>query len=149
MPTRSTYTVLVALLGVALLFGGLSAGYQASGTQHIVANASATVDYDTPSELEAPSYAFNYSRSITVTRDNQTLTAGADYEWNASTGTVTWLNSTATSDGDSVLVDYGYTAPSEATRERRNILGFVVDILAYAVLAVGVYAAIELTDSRW
>lgn len=149
MPTRSTYAVLIALVGVGLLFGGLNTAYQASGSQHTVENASATVDYDAPTQLDAPDRAFNYSQGITVTVDGTQLAEGSDYAYNATGGEVSWLNSTATSDGDSALVDYAYTAPDEGTHERRGILASIVGVIPWAVLGVGVYATIELMDGGW
>jgi len=150
MPTRSTYVVLLVLIGVGLLFAGsLNVAYQQSGQQHTVENESATVNYDSPSTLPAPDYTFTYSSSITVTVDNSTLTEGSDYTWNATSGTITWLNSSSTTDGDTALVDYQYTAPTDDTRDRRNILASLANLLPYAALAVGVFAAIELMDSGW
>jgi hypothetical protein len=150
MPTRSTYVVLIVLIGVGLLFAGsLNAAYQATGQQYTIDNESHVINYTTESSVDAPAYTFSYNDTITVTANGSTLTAGTDYEWNASVGNITWLNSTQTANGDNALVDYGYQAPTEDTYERRNILASLARLLPYAALAVGVYAAIQLTDSGW
>lgn len=150
MPTRSTYVVLLVLIGVGLLFAGsLNAAYQESGQHYTVENESHIVDYDTPSSVDAPEYTFSYNNTISVTANGSELTRGTDYEWNTSTGNITWVNSSATADGDTALVDYRYEAPTEDTRDRRNLLATLAQLLPYGALAVGVYAAIELTDSGW
>lgn len=150
MPTRSTYVVLLVLIGVGLLFAGsLNVAYQQSGQQHTVENETHTIDYTAESSVNAPERAFSYNNTVTVAANGSTLSRGTDYEWNSSTGTLTWLNSTATTEGDTALVNYAYEAPTEGTQERRNILASLAQLLPYGALAVGVYAAIELTDSGW
>lgn len=150
MPTRSTYVVLLVLIGVALLFAGsLSVAYQQSGQQYTIQNETHTIDYDTQSSVNAPERTFSYNNTVAVTANDTELTRGTDYEWNSSTGNITWLNTTATTEGDTALVDYAYEAPTEGTQERRNILASLAQLLPYGAFAVGVYAAIELMDSGW
>jgi len=150
MPTRSTYTVLIVLIGVGLLFaGGMNVAYQHSGTQYTIANETHTVDYTADSSVNTPERTFSHDNTVSVTANGSTLSRGTDYEWNSSTGTLTWLNTTATSEGDTALVDYAYEAPTEGTQERRDILASLAQLLPYGALAVGVFAAIKLMDSGW
>lgn len=150
MPTRSTYVVLVVLIGVGLLFaGGLNLAYQESGQQYTVENESHTITYDTQTSVDAPERTFSYNNTVSVTANGSTLTRGTDYEWNSTSGVLTWYNTTATSDGDTALVDYAYEAPTEGTEERRGIIASLAQLLPYGALAVGVFAAIELMDSGW
>jgi hypothetical protein len=150
MPTRSTYVAVLVLVGIGLLFAGsLNAAYQESGRQYHVEDEHATVDYQTETSLDAPAYTFSYNSSITVTANNTTLQEGQDYEFDSSVGNITWLNSTNTAAGDEARVDYTYEAPTQDTHARRNLLATFANLLPYGALAVGVYAAIELTDSGW
>lgn len=139
----------MALVGVALLFGGLTVAYEAGAYQHSVEDAPATVNYSDPTQLDAPDRALNYSDTVTVTVDGATLDPGTDYEFSASNGTVTWLNSSNTSSGETALVDYAYRAPSENAAERRGVLSPVVSIAPWAALALGAGAAIKLMEGGW
>lgn len=149
MPTRNTWGVLIVLIGIAVLLAGLSTGYQAAGYEHTIENETHDVDYNAESSLDAPEYTFSYSTTVTVTANNTTLDAGSDYEYNSSVGNITWLNSSATSDGDDAFVTYTYEAPTEGAHERNQLLGSVVQIVAYAALAVGVFATVQLMSSGW
>lgn len=146
MPTRNTYVVLVALIGVVLLFGGLGASYQESGYEHTVTNEAVIVDDGNTSQVDAPDYTFTYSDSINVTVSSGQLKAGEDYTWNSTTGTITWINTSNSEDGETARVDYSYTAPTQGTHNRTNVLSLASRAVPYAALALGIGATLKLAE---
>lgn len=146
MPDRDTYNVLLVLIAIVLLFGGLSVAYTNASTTQTVTDEVVTVNYSNPSVLDTTEYAVNYSDTITITADGSKLANGTDYTWNASSGRITWLNSTNTTSGETALADYQYSAPSKNTRERMGVLQPVVRILPYAALLMAVYLALDLAE---
>lgn len=148
MPTRNTYGVLLVFIAAALLFGGLSVAYQNAGYQHTRTDHAVTVDYDQPTTL-GPDRATGYSSSINVTVDGSQLEAGTDYAWNASNGTITWQNTTATQGGEMALVDYTYEAVSKQTQDRQRVLSPVVKLAPWFAVPVAIAATFKLAEGGW
>lgn len=105
-----------------------------------VTGESITVDYSQPTPVDID--AVRYSDTVTITNaDDNTLTAGIDYTWNASTGEVTWINTPATTDGDPVSIDYGYYKRSQETDLASGVLSPLIKVVALMVIMVAVYGA--------
>jgi|GEM_PF-2702825 len=141
--------VLVAGLGVTWAVG---AEYQDAPEANYTASETHVADVGNESTVNAPNYTLGFWDNETIV-DSQgnTLTEGTDYEWNTSTGTITWLSSPDVDDGETMTVDYAYWAKTQQARTLRALfqvpIGVIIPLsvliiagMAVAGLAAGVYA---------
>lgn len=133
---KHLWTLIVLLLGVFLLgVGGMQAGYDNATEAFTVTDEAVTVDYDAETNLSKSGQAESFNESITVSVDGATLQEGADYEWHPSRGNVSWINSTATVDGETAFIDYTYQDHPEGTQFSFNmfylVLLFVASMMIY------------------
>lgn len=127
------WAIAVLFIGLVVLLPAAGAAY-ADNAREATANETTTVDYDAPYTLgEADVEAYT---SLTVTANNATLTNGTDYTFDASNATIDWLNTSATSDGDTAAVDYAYTHYDTPTQTAAMILTTAGTWIGYALLIV-------------
>jgi hypothetical protein len=93
--------VLLLMLAVPALatahdYAGTPLGYEET----------ATVDYTDDYDVAQNATLEGYDDNPAVTANGQQLVRGEDYKWNATGGTVTWLNSTNTTSGDTATIEY-------------------------------------------
>lgn len=139
--------LVVAVLVVVGLPLGLNTAASDSGQLEVVENETVTVDYDSDIDL-GPDHAYNFSDTVEVRNSSDAvLEEGTDYEWNATDGTLRFLNSSATSEGESATVTYEYQAQTAETRtvgttlspfaQFLGMLFFVVVVVGTAALTLG------------
>lgn len=135
--------VLVAVVGLA----GASATQ--SGSYSATASDTTTIQYNTTYSVSEPvdGSVDAYNDTVTITANNTTLEEGRDYQWDASNGSVEWLNSTATSDGDSATIDYGYSAYRQSTTTIHALTSAINPVFGLAFFVVVVGAAWRLAHS--
>ena len=108
MPDGDTIAqVAVVILLLSLSAPALATAHDYAGTPYEYQD-NLVVDYgSTTTVSEDATDAEAYSANITVvdTDNDKTLVEGDDYEWNAETGDITWLDTANTNDGDNVTVD--------------------------------------------
>lgn len=107
MPDGDTIAqVAVVILLLTLSVPALATAYDYAGTPYEY-EETLTVDYTTPSQVsEGATATEGYGSNETITVGGTQLVEGDDYRWNKSSGEVTWLNTSATSDGDSATITY-------------------------------------------
>ena len=117
---------LLVILGIGAV--AFVPAYTAGGEPVSVVNESVTVDYSTAQSVDES--GLQYEDSVTVhNASGDVLDAGTDYEWNETTGDVTFLNSSATTDGESAAISYQYrqtSAEHDAVAWTTNALGTVL-----------------------
>lgn len=109
--------VAVVILLLALAVPALATAYDYAGTPY-GHSETLTVDYSAASEVSENATTEGYRDTATITVNGTTLTDGVDYQWNTSSGEVTWFNTTNTSSGDTATIEYqAYqrTAQTEAS----------------------------------
>lgn len=109
----NTLVVVGALLIIGLVV--ISSVYAASPTEtHAVDDENVTVDYQNKQQLDPGEEVFSWSDTITVNAsDGTTLTEGTDYEYYSNNGSIQFLNTSATTEGNTATVDYEYEAPPQ------------------------------------
>lgn len=131
----------VVLLLIVTLLPALSLAWSDhSRSTYAVSDETMIVDYDEPVSVNTS--APEYNDSVTITADGTPLVAGTDYSWNASNGTVAFVNTSATVEGDQSLIDYEYAERTQETRLVGNVLtpwGTILSMLAVFGLVVGGY----------
>lgn len=134
---KHLWTLIVLLLGVFMLgVGGMQAGYDNATESFEITGEAATVDYDQETSLSKSGEAESFNESITVTVDGSELAEGTDYEWHPSRGNVSWINTSATTEGDSASIDYEYTDHPEATQFSFDMFHIVLLFVAFMMLYV-------------
>lgn len=144
MREASIWTVAIVFIGLAVLVPMINVGYEGTARPVEQTNESITVDYDTPVGVDEPGYALGFEPGAVVyNASGSVLANGTDYQWHPSNGTVTWSNTTATSDGETAQISYEYQAPPEDARNVSTILHPFEPVLGLLVLVVGVGAAFK------
>jgi outer membrane lipoprotein-sorting protein len=121
MTKGNAWTVLVVFLLLGVGAAAINTGASPEEVRETKTNETATIDYDTNTTL-GPDYAVNYSDTITVYANGSELAAGTDYQYNSTSGVVDWLNTTATSDGDTAKVSYSFGKQTASTRINSDLL---------------------------
>lgn len=124
----SKFGALVILVIVGFIVGVFPATLADGATTTTVTDESITVDYQNTTSVAEDGVSYN--QTVTITVDGTTLTDGTDYDWNATTGAVTWYNTSATSDGETALIDYGVEQVTESSRQLADITTILLVVLA-------------------
>jgi hypothetical protein len=95
----------VVVLLLILAVPTLATAYDLAGTPFEYTET-ATVDDANPYEVSQPATQERYGETVTIVVDNTTLVAGEDYTWNATSGVVTWADSTNAPTGSEATIDY-------------------------------------------
>lgn len=128
----STYAGVVILLVV----GVLATGAAYSDATHVYAESETqSVDY-------SAAVAVSPEQSVDAFRDNETvlnasgsqLVEGTDYDWNTTSGEVTFYNTSNTTEGADATVEYAYDGYSDRASANRDVLGLVYRIMAMSLL---------------
>lgn len=142
--------VLVGVLGIAWAVGAQYA--DAPEADYTVDGETVVADVGNETAVDAPDYTQRFYDNETITNSSgATLSEGTDYDWNTSTGAITWYDTSSVDDGEQMQVDYAYSAKTEQARTARQVLSVPIEIIlpagvlivlamSVAGLAAGVYA---------
>ena len=100
------------------------------------------VDYDEPVPVNESAHHYNDSVALSDEGAGTKLVDGTDYEWNATNGSVAFINTTTTDDTEIVRIDYKYYERAQSTRLAGNVVtpwGRVLALMAVFVLVLGGY----------
>jgi len=132
---------LVLVLGIGVVaFGPAYAG----GAERVAASDEITVGYSGAQAVDES--GLRYAETVTVTNaSGATLRADIDYRWDATNGTVTFINTSATSSGETATVAYEYREPSQRQRTIAGVVSALGMPLVYLLfLLAGGYVFREL-----
>lgn len=131
--TKFGALVLILVLGFLVAVG--PAALADGATPTAVEDESLTVDYDTESNVSES--GLEYGSNVTVQNSTgATLQDGTDYEWDATAGNVTWINTSATSEGELATIDYEVEQVSNESKQLADIVGILTLPLALLILLV-------------
>jgi len=149
MKQTDVWTLAVVALFAVLLLPMINVAYEGTAEPATVDNESIVVDYnETVSVDEAPE-AFQFNESVTARNSSGgELEAGTDYTWDAENGSVTWINTTATSDGEEASISYGYTVQSQTNENIAAILAPLSAPLGYLILIIGLGSTVYYAVGR-
>jgi hypothetical protein len=94
----------VVILLLILAVPTLATAYDRAGTPHTF-EEQVTVDYASPTSVDANATSEGYGTDPTITAGGTVLNDSA-YEWDASAGTISWTNTSQTSDGQQATIEY-------------------------------------------
>lgn len=95
----------VVVLLLMLSVPTLATAHELAGTP-LEYEETATVDYAADYSVNENATVEGYSETVTVTVDGQALNASEDYTWDQGSGTLSFVNSSATTAGDTATVEY-------------------------------------------
>lgn len=136
MSTIGKLAALSALLVVAVLAVG--AAYTGSADSFAVTNESVTVDYSTSTQVDAVTDAVSFESAVTVRNTSDVeLANGTDYVWHPGNGSVSWIDTAQTSNGEAASISYNYTAPDSRSRALAAVLELPFKSLGFLLLLLG------------
>jgi hypothetical protein len=95
----------IVVLLLMLAVPTLATAHELAGTP-LAYEETATVSYTGDYTVSENATIEGYGETVTVTVDGQSLTATDDYTWDADTGTLSFVNSSATASGDDATIQY-------------------------------------------
>jgi hypothetical protein len=121
------WTVVAIACVLALAVPVVNGGYtEATGTD---ATDSTTIDYDADYQLATDGESYVVEK---VNTSSATLTEGEDFS--VSGEAIDWINTSATTDGENVTVEYQALQPDADTQQGKQILGTAGVWLGFALL---------------
>jgi hypothetical protein len=134
--------LVVGVLGVGAAFSGATHTYTetadyALGTDITYGNET-TVNISHP-----PATTFYDNETLTNTTDD-VLTESIDYRWNTTRGGLTVYNTSNTSVGGELTLDYAYEGHTDRARAAANVLG-----LGYRIGAISLLIGGAVVVARW
>lgn len=111
-------------------------------------NESIVVEYDTYQYVDNATAefttGFNNSSIEVYNSAGVKLTRGEDYRWNNSDGTILFLNSSATTEGNSASITYEYYKNTEAVQDVSGPLSTTVEAIGLVGVAATALALVVL-----
>lgn len=146
MPRQSIFAIVAVVLLIGVAGAALGQSDRQAAEPQSVTNESLTVNYSAPTAVDngEPRYGWNDSVTVYNASGNQ-LQDGTDYEWNSSTGEVTWFNTSATTDGETASISYTYEQRDATTAGLASLFGGGYYVLGLLVLVIGIGLVRELT----
>lgn len=141
--------VAVVILLLSLAAPALITAHDYAGTP-IEYSEDVSVDYTSDSEVAANATQEGYSESVTITTSSgDTLAAGSDYAWNASTGTISWYNTSNTTSGATATVEYGAHQRTANTQVAWTILAPLMSLFGLFGFVAGVRGLLTYIGEVW
>jgi len=135
---------LLMILGIgAVAFGGV---YANGGAPERVDNETVTVDYSSPQSVQQS--GLSYDDRVTVRNGSgAVLDAETDYQWNATSGEVTFLNTSATTSGGDATITYQYRAETDTHQSTGRVISMLSTFLTWGlILLAGGYVFREVVN---
>jgi len=135
--------VAVVVLLLALSVPALATAHTYAGTP-IAYEQDATVDYNNTTEVsQSATDAERYGDTIRIGGVDKDLVEGEDYEWNESSGVVTWLNGPNSNNGDNATINYRAYQRTEETAAAWLVLTPLMSLFGIYGLASSARALIQ------
>lgn len=132
----SKFGALVLLVLVGVVVGVLPAALADGAVPQAVGNEPITVDYSQPVSVDEDGVTYN--ETVTVRNSAGTELADTDYDWNATTGEVDWINTTATADGEQAHIDYTVNQITSTSQQLAQFIDiWTVPLALLAMLVLG------------
>jgi hypothetical protein len=127
---KSSAVIVLGACALALAIGiqaGSAALADVPAVERDVANESLTVNYSTTQSVDKGSADFGYRDTETVENaSGATLVEGTDYDFNVTSGNVSFFNTTNTTANNTATIDYTYL---QQDPEAARFGGFVGDMM--------------------
>lgn len=130
------FGALIILLVIGFVVGVLPGAIADGAELTEVPDEQLTVDYDAESSVAVDGDF--YSETVEIEKTGTPLEAGTDYFWNNDEGNVSWNDTTATTDGDTVTINYTAFAVSQTSEGIAALISvFEVPLALFGLLLLG------------
>lgn len=131
---KNSYFGAVVLLVLVAFLAAVGPAALADGAQETaVGNEPIAVEYDHQTSVEDD--GIEYDEDVDVRNgDGDELVEGTDYDWHASTGNVTWIDTAATTEGETARVDYAVAQTSDVSLGIAEIVAGLLVVTALVAL---------------
>lgn len=144
--TIAQVAVVVVLLGLSA--PALATAHDYAGTPYEYTEE-LSVDYSSSTAVSETATREGYGRNVTIVVDGTTLERGVDYEWNATSGEVTWSNASATTDGETATITYRAYQRTPQTQAAWTTLAPLTTLFGLFGLVSAVRALWQYTAEVW
>lgn len=139
--------VVILLLGLAVPALGTAHTYAGTPFEY---EETLTVDYTDDSSVSENATVENYGTDPTLTNSSGTeLVAGEDYDWNATSGNVTWFNTSNTTSGEAVDIEYQAYQRTDETAAAWTILVPLMSLFGLFGFVAAVRALWQVSAEVW
>lgn len=112
------WSMAVVAVFLAVVLPAANIGYYNATSTSTVFNESGTVDYSQPVAVNNTDLTVRYLNNETVyDKNGQELIEGTDYDWNTSSGEITFYDTVSTNDGENFTIDYAYETRTDTTTD--------------------------------
>lgn len=147
--------ILVAVSVLAVFAVGAFVAFQVSdvaqndapATDRNVTNESLVQEYDSYQFVDNATnqYTAGFNDSVTVyNQSNHELVEGQDYEWNSTDGTILYLSSPNTTEGNTSTISYTYQYNTQDVRDVSRPLTAITESFGLVAFAAGALALVVL-----
>lgn len=140
--------VAVVILLLALAVPALATAYDYAGTP-LEYEEQVTVDYGNETQVSQSATLEGYGTDPTIEGESATLNESEDYEWNASSGTITWLDGPNSINGDSATITYRAHQRTAESELAWTLISPFMALFGLFGLVVSVRALWEFTAEVW
>lgn len=136
------WMLVVVVVFVGLFLTAVNAGYEDAGSPETVTE-DIRVDYS--QEVSVAEGTPPYFDNETVENSTGTvLTEGTDYQWDTSTGNVTWFNTSKTTENAFASITYAYQSRGQATETSNNILSVFAPFFGFLIGLTAIGATLKI-----
>lgn len=141
MRESSLWTLVVVFLAVAILLPATNVAFEDATTTMTQVNESVTVDYAGTSSLDPGEAVLSFEPNATVfNASGVELTNGTDYNYHPHNGSLTWIDTANTVDGESATVTYDYVVRAQHAKDAEGPLTIVAQAAGWLLLFAGIGA---------
>lgn len=153
MRESGLFTLAVVFLFVALLLPAAniaSSGEESTQLESVV-NETIEVNYSAAQAVDPSTEALSFEPNATVFNDTGAeLVNETDYTWRPSNGTIAWVDTANTTDGESANVTYNYTGRDATARGGERVFSiFGGTVAGVLLLLAGLGATWRIALGRW
>lgn len=133
------FGALVLILVLGFLVAGLPAAVAEVASTETVSDEPISVAYNETTAVDADGVGYN--ETVTISSDQSDLSAGEDYDWDASTGEIRFFNTSSTRANETVNISYAVrSVPTTTDRIVDLIAMFRIPIALLITLMLGLGA---------
>lgn len=134
---------LLLLVGIGVAWSAGAAYQDTPAKVHNVENETIEVNFSSQTAVDAPGYTLGFYENETVYNSSGAeLEEGDDYQFNATTGEVTWYNTAELTDGESASISYSYDAKIRTARALKNVIALPLRLALPAAILIALVVAI-------
>lgn len=140
--------VAVVVLLLLLAVPALATAHELSGTP-LPYEEQLTIDEGNSTSVSQNATLERYSENVTIRSEGETLSDGDDYRWNETSGEVSWLSSTNTTEAADATIEYQAHQRTGETRLAWIVVAPLMGLFGLFGLVASARAILNLLGEVW